>query len=120
MAGLAQSLAELGRFDEALPVLQRLRGEGDAGHTAQIGLLLARVYEGLGRLREADDLFRTAGVQTPGLEGLARYAAFMARSGRTAEAREMLAEIDRRLARTNPRFQREGRAWRDLAARGMG
>jgi hypothetical protein len=40
----------------------------------------------------------------------------MARSGRTAEAREMLAEIDRRLARTNPRFQREGRIWQDLAA----
>jgi len=116
MSGLAQSLTELGRFDEALPVLERLRKEGDAGHTPQIGLLLARVYEGLGRLREADDQFRTAGMQVPGLEGLGRYAAFMARSGRTAEAREMLAEIDRRLARTNPRFQREGRIWRDLAA----
>ena len=120
MSGLAQALTELGRFDEALPVLERLGKEGDAGKTPQVGLLLARVYEGLGRLREADDQFRTAGMQVPGLEGLARYAAFMARSGRATEAREMLEEIDRRLARTNHRFQREGRAWRDLAARAMG
>lgn len=120
MAGLAQALTELGRFEEALPVLERLGKEGDPGHNPQIGLLFARVYEGLGRLREADDYFRTAGMQVPGLEGLARYAAFMARSGRGAEAREMLAEIDRRLARTNRRFQREGRMWRDLAADAIG
>lgn len=120
MSGLAQSLTELGRFDEALPVLERLGREGDPGHTPQLGLLFARVYEGLGRLREADDYYRTGGMRVPGLEGLGRYAAFMARNGRQAEAREMLAEIDRRLARTNPRFQREGRIWRDLAAKALG
>lgn len=120
MSGLAQSLTELGRFEEALPILQRLGQDGDPGHTPQLGLLFARVYEGLGRLREADDYFRTGGLRVPGLEGLGRYAAFMARNGRTAEAREMLEEIDRRLARTNPRFQREGRVWRDLAAKAMG
>ena len=120
MSGLAQSLTELGRFEEALPVLERLGREGDPGHTPQLGLLFARVYEGLGRLREADDYYRTGGMRVPGLEGLGRYAAFMARSGRAAEAREMLAEIDRRLARTNPRFQREGRVWRDLSARALG
>lgn len=120
MSGLAQALTELGRFDEALPVLERLGREGAPGHTPQLGLLFARVYEGLGRLREADDYFRTGGMRVPGLEGLGRYAAFMARNGRQAEAREMLDEIDRRLARTNPRFQREGRIWRDLAARALG
>jgi hypothetical protein len=120
MSGLAQSLTELGRFDEALPILERLGQEGDPGHTPQLGLLFARVYEGLGRLREADDYYRTGGMRVPGLEGLARYAAFLARSGRKAEAREMLDEIDRRLARTNPRFQKEGRVWRDLAARALG
>ena len=120
MSGLAQALTELGRFEEALPVLERLGREGASGHTPQLGLLFARVYDGLGRLREADDYFRTGGMRVPGLEGLGRYAAFMARNGRQAEAREMLDEIDRRLARTNPRFQREGRIWRDLAARALG
>ena len=59
-------------------------------------------------------------MRVPGLEGLGRYAAFMARNGRKDEARQMLTEIDQRLARTNPRFQREGRVWRDLAAKAIG
>jgi hypothetical protein len=55
----------------------------------------------------------------PGLEGLARYAAFLARTGRRQEAEDNLAEIDRRLQRANPQFRREGRAWRDLAAQAL-
>jgi hypothetical protein len=116
MEGLARALVELGRFAEALPILERLGLEGDPGHTPQIGLLFARTYEGLGRPTEADRYFRSAGMNVPGLEGLARYAAFMARAGRGEEARQMLSEIDQRLARTNARFQKEGRQWRDLAA----
>jgi hypothetical protein len=116
MFGLAHALVELGRHGEALPILQRLGQEGDPGHTPQLGLLFARVYEGLGRAAEADRHYRSGGMGVPGLEGLARYAAFMARTGRMAEARELLAEIDGRLARTNARFLKEGRAWRDLAA----
>ncbi|MEI9889723.1 MAG: hypothetical protein WDN45_02940 [Caulobacteraceae bacterium] len=41
---------------------------------------------------------------------------FLARTGRRAEAQETLDEIDKRLERTNLRFQKEGRQWRDLAA----
>jgi hypothetical protein len=116
MSGLAKALVELGRYDEALPILQKLGQAGDPGHTPQLGLLFARVYEGLGRAADADRYFRSAGLRVPGLEGLARYAAFMARNGRRDEAVQMLAEIDQRLARTNARFQKEGRVWRDLAA----
>jgi hypothetical protein len=116
MEGLARALTELGRFSEALPILERLGLQGDPGHTPQIGLLFARTYEGLGRPSDADRYFRSAGMSVPGLEGLARYAAFMARAGRGEEARQMLGEIDQRLARTNARFQKEGRMWRDLAA----
>jgi len=55
----------------------------------------------------------------PGLEGLARYAAFLARTSRADEARDTLADMDRRIASANPQFRAEGRHWRDLAARAL-
>ena len=44
----------------------------------------------------------------------------MMRTGRRAEAEDSLTEIDKRLERTNPRFRKEGRQWRDLAAEAIG
>ena len=62
-------------------------------------------------------LFRSP--RLPGLEGVARQAAFLARTGRRAQAQESLAEIDRRLSRANPHFRKEGRLWRDFAAQAI-
>jgi hypothetical protein len=112
--GLARSLVELGRFAEARPILEKL--EADHPRTPQTALQLGRVYEGLGMPREAETPFQYAAARLPGLEGVARHAAFLARTGRKAEAEEALNELDKRLARTNARFQKEGRQWRDLAA----
>ena len=112
--GLARSLVELGRFAEARPLIEKL--EKDQPRTPQTALQLARAYEGLGLMAEAEAPYQYAAARLPGLEGLARQAAFLARTGRMAEAQEALTEIDKRLDRTNPRFQREGRQWRDLAA----
>jgi hypothetical protein len=66
--------------------------------------------------READAPYNYAAARLPGLEGLARQAAFLAHTGRKAEANDAMNELDKRLARTNARFQKEGRQWRDLAA----
>jgi hypothetical protein len=112
--GLARSLVELGRYAEARPILEKL--ETDHPRTPQTALQLGRVYEGLGLMREAEGPYNHAAARLPGLEGLARQAAFLAHAGRKAEAEDALTEIDKRLARTNVRFQREGRQWRDLAA----
>jgi len=112
--GLARSLVELGRFAEARPILEKL--EADQPRTPQTALQLARTYEGLGLLAEAEGPYQYAAARLPGLEGIARQAAFLARTGRKAEAQEALNEVDKRLERTNPRFQKEGRQWRDLAA----
>jgi hypothetical protein len=112
--GLARSLVELGRYAEARPLLEKL--EAEHPRTPQTALQLGRVYEGLGMTKEADAPFHYAAARLPGLEGLARQAAYLARTGRKAEAEEALAELDKRLQRTNPRFQKEGRQWRDLAA----
>ncbi len=112
--GLAHALVELGRYGEARPLLEKL--EADNPRTPQTALQLARAYEGLGDMDRAEAPYQYAAARLPGLEGLARQAAFFARTGRLPLANEALVEIDKRLVRTNPRFQKEGRIWRNLAA----
>ena len=116
MLGRAKALVELDRPAEALSLLQQLSAQGKEGETPQAVLTFARAYEGLGRDDEAARSYEWAAPRLPGLEGIARQAAFLARVGKKAEAAEVLAEIDRRLSRANPHFQREGRVWRDFAA----
>ena len=119
LLGRAKALVELGRPAEAMPLMERLGAQGKEGETPQAMLTLARTYEGLGRNDEAARAFEWAAPRLPGLEGVARQAAFLARTGRKTEAAEALAEIDRRLERANPHFQKEGRAWRDFAAQAI-
>jgi hypothetical protein len=120
LLGRATALVELGRFADALPLLDKLDEDADHGRTPQAGLTLARAYEGLGRNTEAETAYKWASERLPGLEGLARYAAFMARTGHNDEAREMVAEIDKRVARTRGAFRTEAKTWRDLAASALG
>ena len=119
LLGRAQALIELARFEEALPLLDALGQDTDKGRTPAAALALGRVYEGLGRMSEADTALQWAAGRFPGLEGLGRYAAFLAHVGRRVEAAEAVAEMDRRIARANPQFRKEGRIWRELAARAL-
>jgi hypothetical protein len=116
LLGRATALVELGRAAEALALLDRL---GEEGRTPQAALTLGRAYDALGRTAEADTAYQWAAGRMPGLEGLGRYAAFLARTGRGGEAREAIVEMDRRIASANPQFRREARHWRDLAARAL-
>jgi hypothetical protein len=117
LLGRARALVELGRYAEALGVLEALRKEGET--TPQSTLVLARAFEGLGRNAEAEPLYQDTVERLPGLEAIARYAVFLARTGRTAEAADTLAEIDRRVGRATGPFRREAKAWRDFAASGL-
>jgi hypothetical protein len=114
LLGRANALIELGRFGEALEVLQPL------GRTADQVLALARALEGLGRNTQAEAAYQDAAERLPGLEAISRQAAFLARCGRRAEAQGLLKEIDRRIARLDRAFRKEGRAWRALAAEAIG
>jgi hypothetical protein len=120
LLGRANALVELGRFAEALEVLEQLGRNVDKGRTPQAALMLGRVYEGLGRNSEADTAYDHAAGLLPGLEAYGRYAAFLARTGRRAEAQDALAEMDRRIKSADPYFRKEARAWRDLAAAALG
>jgi hypothetical protein len=120
LLGHANALIELGRPAEALAVLDKLGQDEGRGRTPQAALALGRAYEGLGRLTEADTAYDWAYERLPGLEAIGRYAAFLARTGHKDRAQEMLTEIDRRIARSDPTFRKEGRAWRALAAEAIG
>lgn len=118
--GRAKALIELSRYAEAQALLERLETLGGALDEGEEAIARARALEGLGRNEEADVAYQRAVERLPGLESLARHAAFMARTGRRAEAQEIVAELDQRIAKTHPQFRKEGRAWRDLAANALG
>jgi hypothetical protein len=120
LLGRANALLELNRPAEALEMLDQLGRDEGRGRTPAAALALGRAYDALGRTAEADRALEWAAERLPGFEGIARYAAFMARNGRAAEAREMLAEIDRRMTKLKPAFRKEARTWRDLAAQALG
>lgn len=120
LLGRANALLELNRPDEALDMLDRLGRDETRGRTPAAALALGRAYEMLGRVDEADTALNWAAQRLPGFEALARYAAFMARHGRADEAREVVADMDKRMAKLKPAFRKEARAWRDLAAAALG
>ncbi|MDO9222468.1 MAG: hypothetical protein Q7U20_02005 [Caulobacter sp.] len=119
LLGRAKALIELNRSAEALPLLDQLGAQGEVGRTAPAALALGRAYHALGRTAEADAAYQWAAGRLPGLEGLARYTAFLAEVGRRDEALEALAEIDKRAAKTTSHFRKEARRWRDFAAEAL-
>lgn len=114
--GRARALIELNRPAEALPLLEKLGELGEAGRTPQAALLMGRAHHMLGHASEADTAYGWTAGRLPGLEGLARYAAFLAEQGRMGEAREAMSELDKRAGRANPQFRKEAKHWRDFAA----
>ncbi|MBI1198321.1 MAG: tetratricopeptide repeat protein [Phenylobacterium sp.] len=120
LLGRAQALLELGRPAEALEVLDLIPGgETVDPFSPPAVLALARAYDALGRTAEAEAAFVEASERMAGFEGLARHAAFLAHTGRTAEAREMVADMDRRIGKIPGPLRAEARHWRDLAARAL-
>jgi hypothetical protein len=80
---------------------------------------LGRAYDALGRVGEADQAYQWAAERLPGLEALARYAAFMARHDRRDEAAEVVSELDKRMVKLRGQFRKEAQTWRDFAARAL-
>jgi hypothetical protein len=116
LLGRADSLVELGRNAEALDILNALGDLGEKGRTPRAALLMGRAYEALDRFVEADDAYAWAADRYTGLEASARYAAFLQHTGRTAEAQDILADLNKRYAKTQAHFRKDAKTWRDFAA----
>lgn len=116
LLGRANALLELDRGQDALVVLERLVADPE-GHTPAATLAFGRAYDAVGRADEAESFLRSAAERVPGFEGMARLAAFLRRQGRRDEARDIVAELDKRMTRLRGPFLKEARRWRDLAAR---
>jgi hypothetical protein len=116
LLGRAKALLELGRAAEALTTLEKLGQDEAHGRTPPAALAMARAYADLGRTDEADRAFQWASERMPGFEALARYAAFLAKSGRKDEARDIVRELDQRMTKLRGQFRKEAQGWRDLAA----
>lgn len=119
LLGRANALLELNRPAEALAVLEVLGRNETEGRTPAASLALGRAYEGVGRIAEAETAYQWAAQRMPGFEGLGRYAAFMARHGRRDDAEDAVAEMDKRLTKLAAQFRKEGKHWRDLAAKAL-
>jgi hypothetical protein len=120
LLGRASALLELGRPQQAVEVIELIPG-GETADPLQPGavLALARAHEALGRTADADRAYAEAVQRMAGFEAFGRYAAFMARNGRKDEARAAIADMDKRLTKLAAQFRKEGRQWRDLAAKAL-
>lgn len=119
--GHARALLEVGKFADALQRLEQVKEFDQRAAEAPVAVLLyARAYDGLGRNDDADAAYRFAADRVPGLEAGGRYVAFMAKTGRKADAEIGMAEIERRLLKIAPPLRPEARIWRDMAARALG
>jgi hypothetical protein len=106
LLGRANALIELNRSAEALPLLESLSAQSPPPARRTSPWPWAAPITPWAAT-EADTALRLGGRHLPGFEGMARYAVFLAQTGRKDEARETLAEIDKRLAKTHSHFRKE-------------
>lgn len=113
--GLANALVLNGSHAEALVCAQELRASHPAFRPAEVGLVIARALEGANRLEEALAEFKVLADTYPGEEGRWRYAALLARLGRSEDAREVLRRMVRNGERMPEHYRDAQKDWLDLA-----
>jgi hypothetical protein len=117
--GLAGALLEGGKFEQALPVAQRLRASHPAFRAAEVGLAVARALEGANRLDDALAQYKVLADTYPGEEGRWRYGALLRRLGRPDDAQEVFRRMLRNAERQPPHYRDAQRGWLDLARESM-
>ena len=113
LLGHARAFVDLGRHQEALDRINRLRDLGHEGPAE--ALIFARAAEALGQNEEAEEAYAFAAPRIPTLEAHARYIRFLRHNGKDVDATRELQEFDVRLSRVPRHFQSDARKWRTLA-----
>jgi Tfp pilus assembly protein PilF len=125
VVALARALGELGRYDEALSLWQRLAIEHGTAAPANVHLGLARSYERLGEPADALQWYERGLTSTPQNGPLLRnYLMHLLRRGRYDEARRVHIDWCCRVHPDRPRWWEEGgavnRTFRLVATPGYG
>lgn len=117
MLGLAKSQFALNLPGEARQTLDALIAANPAFRSTDGHLLYARCLEALGDVAGALHEYEALAPGFPGEEARVRHGLLLKREGRTVEADAVFDETLRRSRVAPGYYQREQRAWIDLASR---
>ncbi|MBN2352498.1 MAG: tetratricopeptide repeat protein [Spirochaetales bacterium] len=114
---LAQCHFELGNNERAIEILVKLKDAPSLFKKYVSDLLLARVYERMGKTAEADRAYADIAPRFPGLEARARYGLFLRAQGRSEEAAKEFLAIEEQFEVLPGHNRRSEREWISLARR---
>lgn len=93
LLGLARAYFYNGKFADSKTILEKLTRSSPDYHRSDVALLLARAFEGLGNHEQANTLYQALIPKYVGYEAKCRYAEFLQRTGKPAQANELFDEI---------------------------
>ncbi|HEV7601804.1 MAG TPA: hypothetical protein VGO49_16305 [Bradyrhizobium sp.] len=108
-----------GRFAETVGLLDRLRQRWPDFESAEGHLLYARALEESGRIADAADEYQAVSTYYAGAEARVRYGLALRKLGAEADAREILADVVKRIELA-PRYVRKTQAeWLAMARQAL-
>jgi hypothetical protein len=117
--GKARAQFGLGHPQEAVATLDELRQRWPDYQSAEAHLLYARALEDSGRADDALSEFQALANYYPGAEARVRYGLLLDKTGRRAEAKDVLVDVLARLKRA-PKYVRRAQAeWISLAEKAL-
>ncbi|MCC4586869.1 tetratricopeptide repeat protein [Xanthomonas melonis] len=119
MLGLARAQFGLGQAQQARQTLDALIAANPGFRSHDGHLLYARAVEDCGDTDAALHEYETLAQGYPGEEARVRYAQLLHRMGRGDQARAVYEQVLRHAAASPKHYQREQRAWVDLARKGL-
>jgi hypothetical protein len=119
LLGKARAVFGDGRFEATAALLDHLSARWPDFVSADGHLLYARALEESGRLAEAADEYRSLSGYYAGAEPSVRHALALRKLGREAEAREVMADVVKRIELA-PRYVRKTQAeWLAMARQAL-
>lgn len=119
MLGLAKAQYGLGQAADTRKTLDALIAANPNFRSHDGHLLYARAVEDSGSIDEALHEYETLAQGYPGEEARVRYAQLLLRAARPQDARAVFEQVLRHAAASPKHYQREQRAWIDLARKGL-
>jgi hypothetical protein len=117
--GLAGALLHALSCDEAAALAQMLRQSHPTFRVNDVRLVLARSFEGMGRVEDALAEYGVLAETFPGEEGRWRYGALLARAGRAEQAQNVFQSMLRNAERMPGYYRDTQREWLMRARQGV-